>query len=161
MPSAFQSSSNRVRYLSQPHITMKHTLIVKAVNGVNQNPEQANCIGRRNMHINRYIKFVLFVLGGALFVGSAISQVPKQHSGEARQMSVASPNALKWVPIRPGNEMAVVYGDPSKAGEMYAVRFGSQTGSRYRPTGILKMSTQLSCKALFYWGWGPSGMQQS
>lgn len=38
-------------------------------------------------------------------------------------MSVATPDRLKWMPIRPGNEMAIVYGDPSKAGELYAVRF--------------------------------------
>ena len=75
------------------------------------------------MNINRYRKFALFVLGGALFVGSAISQVPKQQHVESSQMSVANPDGLKWVQIRPGNEMAVVYGDPSKAGEMYAVRF--------------------------------------
>lgn len=98
-----------------------------------------------------YRKFLFIVLGSALFVGSVISQVPKRQSAEGSQMSMASPDGLKWV-IRPGNEMAVVYGDPSKAGEMYAVRFRfAQTGSRYRPTGILKLSTQLSCKALFCW----------
>lgn len=75
------------------------------------------------MIIYGYRKSLFILLGGALFVGSVISQVPKRHSTEGSQMSVASPDALKWVPIRPGNEMAVVYGDPSKAGEMYAVRF--------------------------------------
>ncbi|HET8669228.1 MAG TPA: cupin domain-containing protein, partial [Candidatus Saccharimonadales bacterium] len=41
----------------------------------------------------------------------------------SKDMSLATPDGLKWVQIRPGNEMAVVYGDPSKAGELYAVRF--------------------------------------
>ena len=40
-----------------------------------------------------------------------------------KQMSLTKPDGLKWVQIRPGNEMAVVYGDPNKAGELYAVRF--------------------------------------
>jgi len=75
------------------------------------------------MQINWHRKFVFIVLGGALFVANVTPQVPKRQSAEGSQMSVANPDALKWVPIRPGNEMAVVYGDPSKAGEIYAVRF--------------------------------------
>jgi quercetin dioxygenase-like cupin family protein len=81
------------------------------------------CTGRLNLNINWNRKFGFIVLGGVLFVGSAISQVPKRQSAEGSQMSVATPDGLKWVPIRPGNEMAVVYGDPRMAGSMYAVRF--------------------------------------
>jgi quercetin dioxygenase-like cupin family protein len=74
------------------------------------------------MNINWHRKF-LFIVIGALMVGSATPQVPKPQHASGSQMSVASPDGLKWTQIRPGNEMAVVYGDPSKAGELYAVRF--------------------------------------
>jgi hypothetical protein len=42
------------------------------------------------MNINWNRKFVFIVLGGALFVGSAISQVPKRQYTEGSQMSVAT-----------------------------------------------------------------------
>lgn len=75
------------------------------------------------MIINCRRSLVLLVMGGALFAGSATPQAPKQQTAKDNHMSLTTPDGLKWMPIRPGNEMAVVYGDPSKAGELYAVRF--------------------------------------
>ena len=66
--------------------------------------------------------FILVVLGG-LIAASAMPQAPTQQPTKNNEMSLAPPESLKWRQIRPGNEMAVVYGDPSKAGELYAVRF--------------------------------------
>ena len=57
-----------------------------------------------------------------LIITTATSQGLKPHDSK-KDMSLATPDRLKWVQIRPGNEMAVVYGDPGKAGELYAVRF--------------------------------------
>jgi quercetin dioxygenase-like cupin family protein len=64
----------------------------------------------------------LLALATFLFVTTATPQQVKPHSSD-KEMSLATPDRLKWVQIRPGNEMAVVYGDPNKAGELYAVRF--------------------------------------
>lgn len=76
------------------------------------------------MIINSYRRLVLLVtVVGMLFIATATSQEPKPHPTSNSNMSLATPDRLKWMPIRPGNEMAVVYGDPSKAGELYAVRF--------------------------------------
>lgn len=63
----------------------------------------------------------LLAVGGAVLAGSAIQ--PAAQPGQGGHMSLTTPDGLKWMPIRPGNEMAVVYGDPTKAGELYAVRF--------------------------------------
>ena len=113
------------------------------------------------MNINWHRKFLFIVLCSALLIGSAISQVPKRHSAESSQMSVASPDGLKWVQIRPGNEMAVVYGDPSKAGEMYAVRFrfadGFKVPAHWHPQD--EHATVLQGTLLL--GMGKSGMQAS
>lgn len=69
----------------------------------------------------------LLLLVGAVFAINAMShasnQQPSQQPVKDNEMSLAPPESLKWRQIRPGNEMAVVYGDPSKAGELYAVRF--------------------------------------
>ncbi len=64
---------------------------------------------------------ILLVMSSTALAGNVLQQTAQQADGE--QMWLATPDNLKWVPIRPGNEMAVVYGDPSKAGELYAVRF--------------------------------------
>lgn len=56
------------------------------------------------MKTDMHRKLIFIVLGSALFVGSATPQESKRH-----QMSVSSPDGLKWLQIRPGNEMAVVY----------------------------------------------------
>lgn len=85
------------------------------------------------MIINRPGKLMFVVMAAALLVGTVISQTPTQHSAKSGAMSLATPDGLKWVPIRPGNEMAVVYGDPSKAGEMYAVRFRFADGFKVPP----------------------------
>lgn len=66
---------------------------------------------------------VLLAIGGALLAVSATPQTPKQQMASDSHMLLTTPDGLKWIQIRPGNEMAVVYGDPSKAGELYAVRF--------------------------------------
>lgn len=70
---------------------------------------------------------LLLVIGSALFATSLMSQAsnqqPSQQPVKDNHMSLASPASLKWRQIRPGNEMAVVYGDPTKTGELYAVRF--------------------------------------
>lgn len=78
------------------------------------------------MIINWRKSLVFLVIGGALFAANAMSQAsnqqPTQQPLKDNHMSLASPESLKWRQIRPGNEMAVVYGDPSKSGELYAVR---------------------------------------
>jgi len=75
------------------------------------------------MIVNRSRGLVLFAAMAGLFVVTATPQEPKPHPTSDKEMSLATPDRLKWVQIRPGNEMAVVYGDPNKAGELYAVRF--------------------------------------
>ena len=50
-----------------------------------------------------------------LIITTATSQEVKPHDSK-KDMSLSTPDRLKWVQIRPGNEMAVVYGDPGKAG---------------------------------------------
>lgn len=76
------------------------------------------------MIIDRYRRTVLLAtVVGLLSIATATPQEPKPHTTSKSNMSVATPDGLKWMPIRPGNEMAIVYGDPSKAGELYAVRF--------------------------------------
>lgn len=87
----------------------------------------------RNMIINWCRSLVLFAMSGALFFGTVIPQAEKHQAAKDRQMSLATPDGLKWVQIRPGNEMAVVYGDPSKAGELYAVRFRFADGFKVPP----------------------------
>ena len=72
------------------------------------------------MILNWFPKGLLLATAVGLFIVTA-PQEPKQHP--ASDMSLTTPENLKWVQIRPGNEMAVVYGDPNKAGELYAVRF--------------------------------------
>ena len=74
------------------------------------------------MNIKNARNAALVAMAAALLVGTVTSQTPQQHA-KSGSMSLATPDDLKWVQIRPGNEMAVVYGDPGKAGEMYAVRF--------------------------------------
>jgi len=75
------------------------------------------------MIMNWLTRVVSLVMAGAVLAGSLAAQAPAQQPVQGMQMSLVSPDALKWMQIRPGNEMAVVYGDPSKAGELYAVRF--------------------------------------
>ncbi|HEU4837303.1 MAG TPA: hypothetical protein VFS90_22930 [Pyrinomonadaceae bacterium] len=85
------------------------------------------------MIINSYRRLVLSVtVVGLMFIATATSQEPKPHPTSNSNMSLATPDRLKWMPIRPGNEMAVVYGDPSKAGELYAVRFRFADGFKVR-----------------------------
>ena len=74
------------------------------------------------MIINKRL-LMLLVLSGGLIAGSAMPQAPPQQPTKDSHMSLTSPDGLKWRQIRPGNEMAVVFGDPTKAGELYAVRF--------------------------------------
>ena len=71
---------------------------------------------------NWRIRFTLLSLTTLLIVIAAMSQGSNPQKSTS-DMSLATPDGLKWVQIRPGNEMAVVYGDPNKAGELYAVRF--------------------------------------
>lgn len=73
--------------------------------------------------ISDWFRKFLLAIGVALLVWTLTPQVFTQHSSKNSSMSLATPDGLKWVQIRPGNEMAVVYGDPTKAGELYAVRF--------------------------------------
>ena len=72
--------------------------------------------------VNWQIRFTLLILTVFLIVTTATPQGSNPQK-VGKDMSLATPDGLKWVQIRPGNEMAVVYGDPSKAGELYAVRF--------------------------------------
>ena len=74
------------------------------------------------MIVNWRIRFTLLALTTFLIATTATPHRSNQHQ-RSKDMSLAKPEGLKWVQIRPGNEMAVVYGDPSKAGELYAVRF--------------------------------------
>ncbi|MCI0350714.1 MAG: cupin domain-containing protein [Acidobacteriales bacterium] len=69
-------------------------------------------------------RLALLLLAGCLGLGIAYARAHQAGSVHATHgMSTSAPEDLKWKPIRPGNEMAVVYGDPSKPGELYAVRF--------------------------------------
>lgn len=77
------------------------------------------------MIFSLYKGLALLVVATGLFIVTAQKE-PKQRP--MSDMSLTTPERLKWVQIRPGNEMAVVYGDPSKAGELYAVRFRFQDG---------------------------------
>lgn len=72
------------------------------------------------MILSRYRALMLLATATGLLIVTA-AQEPKPQP--ASDMSLTAPERLKWVQIRPGNEMAVVYGDPGKAGELYAVRF--------------------------------------
>ena len=74
------------------------------------------------MIVNWRIRFTLLALTTFLIVAPATPHGSNPQKS-SKDMSLATPDDLKWVQIRPGNEMAVVYGDPSKAGELYAVRF--------------------------------------
>lgn len=69
------------------------------------------------------------LLGTLALVGTLRAQEPAQQPGRSPAMSVVGSDALKWMQITPGNAMAVVYGNPSKAGEPYVVRFRFATGS--------------------------------
>ena len=71
------------------------------------------------MIVNLYKGSVLLVVAAGLFI--VTGQQEQKHP--VSDMSLTTPERLKWVQIRRGNEMAVVYGDPGKAGELYAVRF--------------------------------------
>jgi quercetin dioxygenase-like cupin family protein len=78
---------------------------------------------------------VLFV--GVLVLGAGIarSQAPKvEPSTEHKAMA---PNDLQWGEAPPvfkkGAKMAVLYGDPSKAGELFIVRLKMPAGYRIMP----------------------------
>ena len=74
------------------------------------------------MILNWRTRFALLSLTTLVLVTTAMPQVSNPPQS-AKDMSLAKPDGLKWVQIRPGNEMAIVYGNPEKEGELYAVRF--------------------------------------
>ncbi|MCI0351262.1 MAG: cupin domain-containing protein [Acidobacteriales bacterium] len=80
------------------------------------------------------VKFFRILLGGVAVFAFIYAQVAAQTrvTNSSHEMSLTTPEKLKWVPIRPGNEMAVVYGDPSKP-ELYAVRFRFADGFKVPP----------------------------
>ncbi len=80
------------------------------------------CVKAETMIGNWRIRFTLLSLTTFLMLTTAMPQGSKPQTS-TKDMSLATPDGLKWVQIRPGNEMAVVYGDPHQAGELYAVRF--------------------------------------
>ena len=85
-------------------------------------------------------RYVLFV-GSQLFVASispAQSGTAKQpeYATAARQYThvVTLPSSLKWTPILPpGAELAVVYGDPDKAGAPFVIRIKNPNGTKVPP----------------------------
>ena len=50
-----------------------------------------------------------------------------------RSMEVNSADSLKWIEILPGATMAVVSGDPSKAGDLFAIRIKMVDGLKIPP----------------------------
>lgn len=113
------------------------------------------------MIFNSPKKLALLAVGAALVAGTVTAQPAQHQSTKNSSMSLTTPEGLKWVQIRQGNEMAVVYGDPTKAGELYAVRFVYRTDSRYRPTGIRRMSMRPCYRELFCLVWAKRGIRHS
>jgi quercetin dioxygenase-like cupin family protein len=73
------------------------------------------------------------VAGGAILLGVVLSQLA---AADDSHHVVVSPDALKWVPappaFPPGQEFAVVVGDPGKA-EPYVVRARAPAGYKIPP----------------------------
>ena len=80
--------------------------------------------------------------GLVLFVGvlAAVSlcvaqskKAPAQPGAAKPAHTVLKPEDLKWGPLIPGAEMAVVAGTPSKAGGMYIIRIKCKDGLKVMP----------------------------
>jgi hypothetical protein len=78
--------------------------------------------------------FSLF-LSAALAVG-CFAQGASTAKAEDRHL-MATPAQVKWGPappsLPPGAEMAVLYGDPSQAGALYAIRIKAPDGFKVPP----------------------------
>ncbi|MGH2362843.1 MAG: hypothetical protein ACRDGM_20135 [bacterium] len=66
----------------------------------------------------------------------AFAQGPKPTASKPpASHAIVTPDQLVWKPLIPGVEMAVVFGDPGKAGGLYVTASAQKTKPKSRRTG--------------------------
>jgi hypothetical protein len=60
-----------------------------------------------------------------LLVVPAVAQLSGTSASASPNHTLIAPSDLKWQPLIPGAEMAVLWGDPGKPGDQYAMRIRS------------------------------------
>lgn len=75
-----------------------------------------------------------FVTGGLVALLASLTSADSQHvPPSGSHHSIVSPGDIQWKPLRPGAEIAVISGDPARAGVPFVMRFRYHGTARIPP----------------------------
>ena len=81
------------------------------------------------------VLLMLFTVAIAALATSAVAPAGTMGSAAAPMATLVTPDQIKWMPAKglPGAQIAVMYGDPMKAGSTYTMRLKLPSGYKFAP----------------------------